>query len=104
DRLEASQALEGRLPEAFVLGDGVGRAGGLAFLIDVGDVDRNDLGVEPTVGPRLRRTVLGLLAECVEVDPGDAPLLRDQLGALELRGVLVTFKVRLGNRLSDALA
>ena len=56
DRLQLGERLERRLAQAFVARDVVGRAGRLAFLVDVGRVDREHLALEPALGPRpLRR-------------------------------------------------
>ena len=78
--------------------DGVGRAGGLALVVDVGSVDRHDLAAEAVLGPGLGGALLGQEAEPVGVVAADAPLVGDALGALELRGELVLREVRLRDR------
>ena len=102
DRLEGGQLLEGGLAQALVARDGVGRAGGLALLVDVGSVDRHDLAAEAILGPGLGGALLGQEAELVGVVAADAPLVGDALGALELRGELVLREVRLRDRTAEA--
>ena len=102
DGLEGGQLLEGGLAQALVAGDGVGRAGRLALLVDVGRVDRDDLGAEAVLGPGRGGALLGAEAELVGVVAGDAPLVGDALGALELRGELVLREVRLRDRTAEA--
>ena len=63
----------------------------------------HDLAVEAALGPGLGGEVLRALAELVELVAADAPLLGDELGALELGGPLVVGEVRLGDGLADAL-
>src|SRR5205085_6702378 len=89
DGLERRQLLERRLAQALVLADVVRRAGGLALLVHVGRVDLDERAGEAVLGPRLRRQLLRAKTELVGVLAGDAPLLGDALGALELRGHLV---------------
>jgi hypothetical protein len=76
----------------------VGGAGRLALLVHVRSVDLDDLGAEAVLRPRLRRVLLREEAEGVGVLAGDAPLVGDALGALELRGHLVAREVRLRDR------
>ena len=57
DRLELGQRLERRLAQAFVARDVVRRAGRLAFLVDVGRVDRQHLALEAAFGPRPLRAL-----------------------------------------------
>jgi hypothetical protein len=102
DRLELRQRLERRLPQAFVALDAMRRARGLALLIEVGCVDRDDLGAEAVLGPRLGRQLLAAQPELVGVLAADAPLLGDALGPLELRGELVLGEVGLGDRHAQA--
>jgi hypothetical protein len=102
DRLQLGQLLERRLPQALVARHGVGGAGGLALLVDVGSVDRDDLGAEAILGPRGRRVLLRPVPEGVRVLAGDAPLVGDALGPLELRGHLVLREVRLRDRDAEA--
>ena len=85
DRLQLRERLERRLPQPFVARDVVRRARRLAFLVDVGRVDREHLAFEATLGPRPLRALLRLEPERVGVGAGDAPLLGDALGAFELR-------------------
>ena len=88
--LSVGQLLERGLAQALVAVDAVGRAGGLAVLVDVGRVDRDDLRVEAALGPRARRPAAATARpKRVAVVAGDAPLVGDALGALELRGQLV---------------
>ena len=53
DGLQVGEGLEGRLPEALVPCDVMGRAGGLAVLALVGCVERQDLALESSLGPCL---------------------------------------------------
>src|SRR5215207_2704034 len=96
--LQPGEGLEGGVAQALVARDGVGGARGLAGVVDVGGVDGQDLRVEPALGPCLRRPLLRGEAELVGVGPGDAPLVGDALGALELRREFVVPEVRLGDR------
>ena len=80
------------------------RAGGLSVLADVGRVDRDDLALEPALGPRPLRAHLRLEAELVGVGAGDAPLVGDALGAFELRRELVVLAVRRGGRSPEVAA
>src|SRR5690349_13796301 len=73
-------------------------AGRLAFLVDVGRVDRDDLALEPTFGPRPLGAHLRLETEPVGVVARDAPLLRDALRAFELRRDLVVPEIALRGR------
>src|SRR5438105_2960005 len=83
-RPEGGEPLEGRLPDALVALDPVGRAGGLAGLVDVGGVEREDLGGIAVLGPGLGGPILRQLGELVALRPGDPPLLGDPLRTLEL--------------------
>ena len=96
-RLELGQALQAGVAQALVALHPVGGAGGLALLVDVGGVDRQDLGVEAALGPGPSGQLLGPEAEGVAVVAGDAPPLGDALGPLELRGELVLAEVGLGD-------
>ena len=94
DRLQLRERLERRFAQSLVTRDVMGRARRLAFLVDVGRVDREHLTFEATLGPRLLRALLRLEPECVGVGAGDAPLLGDALCAFELRRQLVVLAVR----------
>ena len=76
---------------------------GLAVLVDVGGGDGMDLRAEAILVPGLGGPLLGQQTELVGVLAGDAPLLGDPLGALELGRVLVLLEVRLGDRLAHVL-
>ena len=82
--------------------DRVGGAGGLALLVEVGGLDRHDLGAEAILGPGGGGVLLRAEAEAVGVGPGDAPLVGDALGALELGGHLVLREVGPGDRDAEA--
>ena len=79
----------------------VGGAGRLAVVVEVGGVDGDDLAVEAALGPRPGRPLLGEQAERVGVLAGDAPLLGDALGALELGRELVLAEVGLRDRAAE---
>ncbi len=98
DRLELGELLEAGLAQALVPGDGVGGAGQVAVLVGVGRVDRHDLGAEAALGPRPGGQLLGAEPELVGVLAGDAPLVGDALGPLELGGHLVAAEVGLRDR------
>ena len=104
DGLEPGEAssVVSRRPSSRV--DAVGGAGRLALVVEVGRVDRHDLGVEAVLGPGLGGALLGQDAELVDVAAGDAPLLGDALGALELRRELVLREVALRHGLADTEA
>ena len=102
DRLQRRQLLERRLAEpssrltVCVVPVGLpssSRSG--ASIVDV-------LAGEAVLGPRLRGALLGGEAERVGVLAGDAPLVGDALGALELRGHLVLLEVGLRDRDAEA--
>ena len=101
DGLQGGQLLEGGLAQALVPADRLG-AGELALLVDVGRLDRDDLAAEAVLGPRRGGVLLRAEAEAVGVLAGDAPLVGDALGALELRGHLVLREVRLRDRDAEA--
>ena len=100
-RLEVGERLERGVAEAFVTRD---RAGAVRSRRSRRASARRSArsgcrsGLRPT---RRRGAVLRLLAERVELVAGDAELLGDPLGALELRGVLVVLPVLLVDRLAD---
>ena len=96
DGLQLRQRLERRLAQPFVARDAMGRPGRLAFLVDVGRVDRQDFAFEPALGPGALGALLRLEPEGVGVGAGDAPLVGDALGAFELRGQLVVVAIRAG--------
>ena len=81
-RLASASSVVSRRPSSRL--DAVGGAGGLAVVVEVGGVDGDDLGAEAVLGPGLGGALLGAEAERVGVGPGDAPLVGDALGALEL--------------------
>ena len=58
DGLQPGERLERRLPQALVLGDVVGRPGGLAVVAEVGCVDLDELALEAALRPRHRGAVL----------------------------------------------
>ncbi len=93
DRLEGGQLLQGRLAHPFVACDGVGSAGGLALLVEVGGFDRDVLTGEAVLRPRLCSPLLTGKTEGVGVLAGDAPDIRDALGTLELGGHLIPLEV-----------
>ena len=104
DRLQRRQLLERRLAQAFVVVDAVRGAGGLALVVEIGRVDRDDLALEPALAPRARGPHLRLEAEVVAVGAGDAPLVGDAFGRLELGDVLVLVEVRLRERAAGTVA
>ena len=77
---------------------------GLPGFVDVGRVDRHDLALEATFGPRPLRAHLRLEPELVGVGAGDAPLVGDALRAFELRRELVVLAVRRGGRAPEVAA
>ena len=93
------QRLERGLAQALVAADVVRGAGGLAVVVEVGRVDRRRSGrrsgPRPTPG---RRAAASARPKRVGVGAGDAPLVGDALGALELRRHLVVAEVRLRDR------
>ena len=70
---------------------------GVFLVVDVGGVDGHDLGVEAALCPGGGRPLLRGQAERAGVGPGDAPLVGDALGSLELRGELVVAEIGLGD-------
>jgi hypothetical protein len=104
DGLEVGEHLERGLAQAFVARHVVGGAGGLALVVEIGCVDLDDLGGEAILGPGLGGQLLGAQAELVGVGPGDAPLVGDALGTLELAGELVLVEVALGDGVAEAHA
>src|SRR4051794_12614169 len=66
-----------------------------AVFTEIRRVERQDFTLEPALGPRLRAALLRLQAERIAIGPGDAPLVRDALRALELRRRLVVLEVGL---------
>ena len=79
-------------------------AGGRAVVGEGRRVDRYDLTLEAAFGPRLLGAFLRQQTEAVAVVAGDAPLVGDALGALELRGQLVVLHVRLRGRPAEVAA
>ena len=99
DGLERGQLLERRLAQAFVAGDVVGGAGGLAVLVDVGRVDGHDLALEavlaPTPGRRAPATRSPKWSQSARVMPHWSAM---RSARLELGRVLVLLEVRLRQR------
>src|SRR5690606_2612618 len=87
---------------ALVTVDQVGRAGRVAVLVEIGGLDGDVLAGVAVFLPRPLRTLLRGEPERVGVLAGDAPLVGDALGALELRGHLVLLEVGLGDRDAEA--
>ena len=106
DRLQRGQLLERGLAEALVASHGVERVGEAAVLVPVGRFDGDVLAGEAVLGPRLRCQLLAAEAECVGIGAGDAPLVGDALGALELGRHLVLLEVALrdGDTEAECLA
>ncbi len=84
DGLQRGQRLERGVAQPLVPFDPVRGRGRLAVVAGVGRVDGEDLALEPALGPRRLRPLLRLEAEAVTVLAGDAPLVGDALGPLEL--------------------
>ena len=92
-RHEARKPLRCRGPDAAVSHDVANLIGGLAVFVEHRRIDLDDLGAEAIFIPRPGGVVLAAQAEGVAFFPADAPLLGHELGALELRGVLVVLLV-----------
>ncbi len=97
-RLEGGQRLGRGGAQALVATELHRVPGGIAVTVDRRGVDRGDLGVEAPLGPGLGPPLLGTQPEGVGGVAGDAPLVGDALGALELRGHLVAAEVGLRDR------
>ena len=71
------------------------RAGGIALLVDVGRIDRDDLAFETPLVPCPLSALLRLETEPVGLVASNAPAVGDSLGAFELRRLLVEVAIAL---------